>query len=406
MEKSQKILIFSTAYYPFVGGAEVAIKEITDRIPNIQFDLITAKLSKTDSARSLVASKEKIGNVNVYRLGLGIPILDKLLLPFWGAIKAINLNKKNNYCSYWCMMVTFASGAAYIANIFSRIKIPIILTLQEGDSEEYLKTKWLGLIDLSWRLALKKSTIVTVISNYLSERARRLGYEGEIKVIPNGVDIEKYSEIFSEQELNELREKLSYGENAVILMSTSRLTIKNGLDLVIRALKFLPENFHFYNFGSGREKNHLLELAKSLGVSTKVHLQDYVDHNELPKYLKVADIFIRPSRSEGMGNSFLEAMAAKIPVIATPVGGIVDFLMDPEKLEQSEIRNGMEVQTGYFCESENPESIAKTVQRITTDSNRKNIIENAYKMVCENYDWNKITLQIKHVFIDQSNFIQ
>ena len=46
MQEQDRILIFSTAYYPFVGGAEVSIKEITDRIPDIQFDLITARFSK------------------------------------------------------------------------------------------------------------------------------------------------------------------------------------------------------------------------------------------------------------------------------------------------------------------------------------------------------------------------
>jgi len=192
VEKTKKILIFSTAYYPFVGGAEVAIKEITDRmsaqagISGIQFDLITAKMRRD------LPSVEKIGNVNVFRIGFGIPIFDKILLPFWGAFFTTCLNAKNHYNYYWCMMVTFASGAGYIANIFSVKKIPIVLTLQEGDSEKYLKTKWFGLIDLSWRLALKRSSVVTVISNYLGERSKRLGYKNEPILIPNGVDVSKF----------------------------------------------------------------------------------------------------------------------------------------------------------------------------------------------------------------------
>ena len=66
MEKSSKILIFSTAYYPkFVGGAEVAVKEITDRLsPNeYEFHLITLRLDKH------LPKEEKIGNVFVYRVG-------------------------------------------------------------------------------------------------------------------------------------------------------------------------------------------------------------------------------------------------------------------------------------------------------------------------------------------------
>jgi len=355
----------------------VAIKEITDRISDIQFDLITAKLGND------LPKFEKTGNISIYRLGFGITFLDKLILPFWGAFKTISLNRKNNYTGFWCMMVSFASGAAYIANIFSKNKIPIILTLQEGDSEEYLKTKWFGLIDLSWKLALRRSSIVTAISNYLGQRANRMGYEGEIRLVPNGVDVENYSQIFSEEELVALRDKFGNNENIIILISTSRLTEKNGIDLVIRALKFLPDNFHFYNFGSGRDKKYLTDLANSLNLSSRVHLENRVEHDELPKYLKIADVFIRPSRSEGQGISFLEAMAAKIPVIATPVGGIVDFLYDG--------------QTGYFCQPENPESIAETVKKIISDPNKNQIVENAYKMVKEKYDWNLIAEQMKKV---------
>jgi glycosyltransferase involved in cell wall biosynthesis len=379
----KKILIFSTAYFPFVGGAEVAVKEITDRISDTRFDLITARFRRD------LPKIEKIGNINVYRLGIGIPILDKLFLPFWGAVKAIKLNKKNHYDYFWCMMATFASGAAYIANIFSEKKVPIILTLQEGDSEEYMKTKWFGLIDLSWKLALGRSSVVTVISNYLGERTKRLGFQGETKLIPNGVDVSRYSEIFTEEELNELNDKLGRKkENIIILISTSRLVEKNGIDLVIRSLKYLPDNFHFYNFGSGKDKKNLTNLAGSLNLSSRVHLEDRINRDELPKYLKIADIFIRPSRSEGQGISFLEAMAARIPVIGTAVGGIVDFLKDGE--------------TGYFCQPGNPESIAETVKKVMSDPNKNQVIENAYKMVKEKYDWSLIALQMKNVF-DNTN---
>ena len=56
-----------------------------------------------------------------------------------------------------------------------------------------------------------------------------------------------------------------------------------------------------------------------------------VDHKEMPKYLKISDVFTRPSRSEGFGISFVEAMAAEIPVVATQEGGLADFLFDPDR---------------------------------------------------------------------------
>lgn len=379
MRKSSKILIFSTAYYPFVGGAEVAIKEITDRISDIQFDLITAKLSPN------LPSTEKIGNVNVHRIGLGLPLLDKLLLPFCGAVVTLSLNRKNNYDYFWCVMASFASGAAYIANILRFWKPnPVILTLQEGDSEEHFRFRWFGLINLSWKLALKNSKILTAISSYLAGRARKFGYKGEINVIPNGVDVNKFKIEISKEDRTRIRERLKIKENDIILITTSRLVEKNGIGDVIKALTKISANIKFLIFGDGKLKPKLQNLAQTLNVSDRVNFLGHVSHDELTKYLKSCDIFIRPSLSEGMGNSFIEAMAAGIPVIATPVGGIVDFLQEEE--------------TGYFCRPQNPENIARTVEKVISDSDRDRIIKNAREMVLEKYDWNKIVDQMRKVF--------
>ncbi|MEK7116803.1 MAG: glycosyltransferase family 4 protein [Patescibacteria group bacterium] len=379
VENPKKILIFSTAYYPFVGGAEIAIKEITDRISDVQFDLITARFKRD------LPKIQKIGNVNVFRLGIGIPILDKLILPFWGAFFALNLNNKNHYDFYWCIMATFASGAAYIANILKFWKpVPIILTLQEGDSEEHFKNRWLGLINLSWKLALKRTKILTVISSYLAERVRKFGYKGKTYIIPNGVDVEKFKiEILKEEKIK-MREELGLEESDIALITTSRLVIKNGVGDVIKALVELPENIKFVILGEGELRKNLEELVKKLNVSGKVIFKGFVSHDYMPKYLKACDIFIRPSLSEGMGNSFIEAMAAGIPVIGTAVGGIVDFIKEGD--------------TGYFCQPENPDSIAGAVEKIINDSQKNQIIKNAYNMVVQKYDWNLIAKNIEKVF--------
>jgi len=74
-------------YLPFIGGAEIATKEITDRIDNFDFDLITARLDKK------LETEERIGNVNVYRVGKG-SALDKYLFPFLAYFKAKKLHKE------------------------------------------------------------------------------------------------------------------------------------------------------------------------------------------------------------------------------------------------------------------------------------------------------------------------
>jgi len=86
--------------------------------------------------------------------------------------------------------------------------------------------------------------------------------------------------------------------------------------------------------------------------------------------LALADVFVRPSLSEGLGNVFLEAMAAGLPIIGTPVGGILDFLKDGE--------------TGLFCRIKNPKSIAEKIKEILSDDRlREKLIQNGQKLAEE-----------------------
>ncbi|MDZ4226112.1 MAG: hypothetical protein U1C66_01320, partial [Patescibacteria group bacterium] len=94
----KKILIFSLAYYPrHVSGAEAAIKEITDRISDIEFHLITLRFEPADS------KKEKIGNVLVYRVGGG-SYVGKIFFPLLAALKARSLHGMHHFDALWAMM--------------------------------------------------------------------------------------------------------------------------------------------------------------------------------------------------------------------------------------------------------------------------------------------------------------
>ena len=371
----KRVLIFSTAYHPFVGGAEVAIREITKRLQNdYAFDMITARLDWR------LPRIERVGAVNVHRIGFGIPIVDKLLLPFWGAITALRLNAKNQYLCFWGAMITFASGAAYVSNLIHFWnKVHMVLTLQEGDSPAYIRKKWFGLLGLSWRLALMRTDALTVISTYLGKLAQSYGYKGAIEVVPNGADIMHFK-------------GESIVHNGTILITTSRLAHKNAIDDVIRALPILPD-IRFQVLGTGPLNAELKTLAQKEGVQGRVEFLGHIDYADIPRHLHAADIFIRPSRSEGMGNSFIEAMAAGLPVIATQEGGIADFLFD-------EKRNPDKPTTGWAVDKNSPEQIAEAVNDILARPEKvREVVATAKKMVSEKYDWDIIAHDMhKRVF--------
>ncbi|MFZ2484922.1 MAG: glycosyltransferase family 4 protein, partial [Minisyncoccia bacterium] len=224
------------------------------------------------------------------------------------------------------------------------------------------------------KYGFRHAVVIQSISNFLAEWSREMGHKGEVEVVPNGVDVKRFQPTTDDKQPT----------TNTVLITTSRLVEKNAVGDIIDALKFLPESVSLKILGVGQLESELKLLAKNLPVE----FVGFVPQEKLPEYLHNADIFIRPSLSEGQGISFIEAMAAGLPVIATPVGGIVDFL-----------KNG---ETGLFCEVNNPESIAIQVKRLMDDNIlRENIVRNARKMVEEKYDWDLIAKEMKTRVFDK-----
>lgn len=379
------IFIFSTAYLPLVGGAEVAVKEITERITNYNFILLTAKMK-----RGLLKS-EKIGNIQIHRLGFGFSF-DKILLPFlaffkyFSIIRNLKLEIRNSI--FWGMMASYGSIGAYFIKII-KPEIPFLLTLQEGDSEEHLQKGKFGLVGFFGKRIIRKADKIQAISNYLKDFAFRQGARSPIHVVPNGVDLKKYKT----QSIKHKNLKLEYNikDDEKIVITTSRLVYKNGIDILIKSIYELKKidpglKIKLLVLGDGGLRNELENLTEELNLKNETVFLGFVPQDEIYDYLKMADVFVRPSRSEGLGNSFLEAMATEVPVIGAAVGGIPDFLTDGE--------------TGLFCETDNYKDLAEKIRLILEDSKlREKIIQNAKKLIQEKYDWEKISKKMKEIFL-------
>jgi glycosyltransferase involved in cell wall biosynthesis len=395
----KKVLIFALTYYPkFVGGDGVAVKEITDRINSDQFefDMVTLRLDST------LPKQEKIGNINIHRVGISkdnptpeelvkFPMyLAKIFFPITAFFKALSLHKKRKYDLFWGMMI-YSGFPIVFLNFFYR-KVPILLTLQDGDPVEVIRDRLrIKIVFPIFKRIFKIPNHVQAISKYLENFARELGYKGESSVVPNGVDYLKFStydtekvEYIRKKQFTSSRVREENVSDPFILFTASRLVEKNGNDLVIKALAKLPENVKFIIAGTGPDREKLEKLAEEHNLEKRVIFLGHINQDDLPNFLKASDAFIRPSRTEGFGNSFVEAMAAGIPVIATTAGGIKDFLVDEV--------NGLEVGI------DDVDDIVKQVNRLVGDSVLKDLLtENAREMVREKYDWDIVTEQMKEI---------
>lgn len=358
MSDKKRILIFATTYLPFIGGAEIAIWEIVKRNPQIDFEIITLNLDGRQT------SFEEKANLKIYRLRG-----PKILFPFYAFVFSIKLG---SFDAFWSVMASYA-GFAGLLYSYIHPKTKFILTLQEGDTHEELRKKFQFFWFIIKRI-FKRATIIQAISNYLADFAKSVS-STPVVVIPNGVDVSKFRE---ESEVADFKKE----PEDFYLVTTSRLVKKNAVRDVIIALTYLPKNIKFLIIGDGSLRRELEGAVAEKDLSDRVMFLGEIEHYRIIPYLKASDIFIRPSLSEGFGNSFVEAMASGLPVIATPVGGIVDFLRDGE--------------TGLFCEVNNPEDIARKVVALVENPDlRDKIVSRASDMVRKDYDWNIIADKMK-----------
>lgn len=369
----KKLIIFTTSYHPFVGGVETAIQEISGRLYDV-FDIfiVTARFSRQ------LSKSEIRPEGRVIRVGAGSR-LDKWLLPFLGCIAVWRLIGRRETVVLWGVDISQGSSAALLYKILSP-RHPFILNIQYGYGDSRLASGRLGVIGLTLRWMLRRADEVTVISSYLKDVARAYGYEGVIDTIHNGVDAELF----------DLHDPSFVGPagGAPVIVTTSRLVEKNGIDTLIRAVAILkkaakPVQCHI--LGDGPDRSKLERLVRDLGVEHEITFFGSVPFANVPAYLARADIFVRLSRSEGMGVSFIEALAAGLPIVGTPAGGITDIIIDGK--------------TGLFAKIDDPEDAAGKIMLLLQNPQlAQAIVENGTKMLQERFLWSLIAKRYEEIF--------
>ncbi len=129
-----------------------------------------------------------------------------------------------------------------------------------------------------------------------------------------------------------------------LLLALARLHKNKALDLLIKAMTFIPYA-ELWIAGSGPEEATLKKLVTALGLSERIKFLGWVEHTR--DLIATADLFICPSRHEPLGNVILEAWAQGKPVVSTRNQGACELITHEEN--------------GYLVETENPRSLAKGI---------------------------------------------
>lgn len=129
----------------------------------------------------------------------------------------------------------------------------------------------------------------------------------------------------------QLRDQLGIRNGESVLLTIGRLSREKGHADLLRALersRSSPRAWKLVVVGIGPERDPLGQLARSLGISECVVFAGF--NADVARFFAIADVFILPSHSEGSSNVLLEAMMAKVPIVATRGGGNPEIVLDEE----------------------------------------------------------------------------
>lgn len=180
------------------------------------------------------------------------------------------------------------------------------------------------------RYSIQESDGVTSISNYLKEMTiESFGVTNAIEVVTNFVNCDVYTPICDEAQRADARSRIAAPHEAILMHLSNFRPVKRVVDVVkifARVAKEMPAQLVL--IGDGPDRSAAEWLAHDLGIQSRIHFLGKQERvNEL---LPLADLLLMPSELESFGLAALEAMACKVPSIATRVGGVPELIDDGE----------------------------------------------------------------------------
>jgi glycosyltransferase involved in cell wall biosynthesis len=201
----------------------------------------------------------------------------------------------------------------------------------------------------------------------------------KVAIIPNAIDLADFRGTGYKPE--ECRQGL-VAHATIHLGFIGRLDPIKRIPDLLQATANLPTHIHLHIFGQGNERSRIETIIARLRIQNRVTL-----HGAIPRpqeALAQIDLLVLPSDAEGFGLVLIEAMAARVPVVATNVPGIRDVVIDN--------------QTGLLVPPRSPEPLARAIARLLNDTNlRTRLIESAASDVRQRFTWDAVLPQYRRL---------
>ena len=220
---------------------------------------------------------------------------------------------------------------------------------------------------------------IIAISESVKTQIIEKNKKNDIEVVYNAIDIKKFSVAARNNDY------IKVGCVARILPE------KKGQDILIKAISIVKHKYPNIKcvFAGEPQKGHehymeeLMRQCKKENLLNNIIFKGNVDN--IPSFLSTLDIFVLPSRYEGFGIAILEAMASKLPVIASKLEGPKEIIQDDEY--------------GKLFEVGSYQELAKLIVEVIEENNQKQI-DKAYEYVNSKFNVDRINRQIRQIYLD------
>jgi len=207
----------------------------------------------------------------------------------------------------------------------------------------------------------------------------------KVDVISNAIDPTKYQGAVDKWAI---RSRYGIQPHEKLILCVGRLVPQKGVEYFIHSVPILarrrPEA-KFIIVGDGWYRDHLEWVANTTGERWRITFTGFIPDGDLIALTKSADVMVVPSIYEPFGIVALEGMAAGVPVVASQVGGLTEFIEHDR--------------TGVLVYSRNPESIAWGVEHVLSNPDHARwLVQNAFEIVQKSYSWEAIAKKTSRVY--------
>lgn len=304
-----KILQVSKYYYPYRGGIETVVQNISEGLQKKgdEVTVICASLSNQ-------SSEEMIHGVKVIRLSTWFSIYSQPISPQF-ILKLGRIAR-----DFDLIHIHSPNPLIEFLLLFKKHLPPIFVTYHS----DIVRQKWiLPFYRPFLHLFLRKTQRIIVPTEFHITHSPILpSHENKCRIIPFGIDAKRFElDPLRKEKVDQLKSK--YGK---FILFVGRLVPYKGVAYLLEAIQAIP--IHLLIVGVGPLKEELENEVRKLGIMSKVTFLGHVEDNELALLYQACEFLVLPSvnRSEAFGMVLIEAMACKKPVITTRLTSGVNFV--------------------------------------------------------------------------------